>query len=119
MQALARQNISLQPGDAVIIDTDWGKYRGKNNGLYGFNAPGIGTGAGVWLSGQQAILIGAEKCCIEFRSPESRRLDVRSMKIIVHGIYLIENMKLEADAPADVYEYLIVVQPLKVKGATG
>ena len=41
------------------------------------------------------------------------------MKLIVHGIYLIENMKLEAIASADVYEYLFIVQPLKMKGATG
>ena len=118
-QALARQNISLQPGDAVIINTGWGKHRGKDNGLYGSNTPGIGTEAGVWLVGQRPILIGADNCCIEFRSSENRRLDVHSMMLIEHGIYLIENMRLEAIASAEVYEFLFIVQPLKIKGATG
>ena len=118
-QALARQKVSLQPGDAVIINTGWGKHRGTNNQLYGSNTPGIGTEAGAWLVGQQPILVGADNCCVEFRSSEDRRLDVHSMMLIEHGIYLIENMELEALASAEVYEFLFVVQPLKIKGATG
>ena len=109
----------MEPGDAVIINTGWGKHRGKNNGLYGSNTPGIGTEAGAWLVEQQPILVGADTCCVEFRSAENRRLDVHSMMLIEHGIYLIENMKLDAIAAASVYEFLFIVQPLKIKGATG
>lgn len=118
-QALARQGVSLNPGDAVIINTGWGKLRGKNNALYGSNTPGIGTEAGAWLAGQQPMLVGADNCCIEFRSAADRRLDVHAMMLIEHGIYLIENMRLEDLAAAEVYEFLFIVQPLKIKGATG
>ena len=41
------------------------------------------------------------------------------MMLIEHGIYLMENMKLDAIAAASVYEFLFIVQPLKIKGATG
>ena len=41
------------------------------------------------------------------------------MMLIEHGIYLIENMELEALAAAKVYEFLFMVQPLKIQGATG
>jgi len=118
-QALAMQKVVLEPGDAIIINTGWGKHRGKNNALYGSNTPGIGTEAGAWLVGQQPILVGADTCCIEFRSAKNRRLDVHSMMLIEHGIYLVENMKLDAIAAASVYEFLFIVQPLKIKGATG
>ncbi|MGK0298235.1 MAG: kynurenine formamidase [Gammaproteobacteria bacterium] len=117
--ALDKQNVSLQAGDAVIINTGWGKNRGINNSNYGSNTPGIDAEAGLWLVKQQPILLGSDTCCVEFRSAKNRRLDVHSMMLIEHGIYLIENMELEALAAANVYEFLFIVQPLKIKGATG
>ena len=45
--ALDKQNVSLQAGDAVIINTGWGKNRGVNNNIYGSNTPGIDAAAGV------------------------------------------------------------------------
>jgi kynurenine formamidase len=118
-QALTKQAVTLQPGDAVIINTGWGKNRGQNNSIYGTNTPGIGAEAGVWLVEQQPILVGADTCCVEFRSEENRRLDVHSMMLIEHGIYMIENMELQALSSAKAYEFLFIVQPLKLKGATG
>ena len=39
-QALARQNVTLQPGDAVLINTGWGRLWGKDNGRYVQDLPG-------------------------------------------------------------------------------
>ena len=41
------------------------------------------------------------------------------MMLIQHDIYLIENLELEALAAARAYEFAFIVQPLKIKGATG
>lgn len=41
--ALAKQNLKLLPGDAVILHTGWGKLWGKDNARYGRSNPGIGT----------------------------------------------------------------------------
>lgn len=68
---------------------------------------------------KQPILVGTDTCCVEFRSPENRRLDVHSLLLIEQGIYMIENMALEQIAKEKVYEFLFIVQPLKLKGATG
>ena len=95
-QALAKQNISIKEGDAVIINMGWGRHRGKDNNLYGSDSPGLGTEAGAWLAAKRPILTGADNCCIENRSEENRKLDVHSMMLIEHGIYLIENLNLEA-----------------------
>jgi Putative cyclase len=46
-QALQRQNLTLQPGDAVIIHTGWGKFWGKDNARYGKSCPGIGVAARI------------------------------------------------------------------------
>ncbi len=118
-QALARQKTQIQSGDAVIINTGWGKNRGVNNDNYGTNTPGIGIEAGQWIVEQEPVLVGTDSCCVEFRSPENRRLDVHSLMLIEKGIYMIENMELEKLANDEVYEFLFIVQPLKLKGATG
>jgi kynurenine formamidase len=118
-QALTRQNLEIRPGDAILIYTGWGKHRGQDNSLYGSDSPGIGAEAGQWLASQKPLLIGADNCCIEFRSASLRSLDVHSMMLIQHGIYLIENLELSALADSGGGEFLFIAQPLKLKGATG
>ena len=69
---------------------------------------------------QDPMLIAADNCCIEVRPSEPRRnLPVHTMTLVQHGVYLIENLELEALAAARAYEFAFVVQPLKLKGATG
>lgn len=118
-QALQKQGVALQPGDTVLFYTGWGRHRGKDNRLYGSDNPGIGIAAGSFLVEQQVMTVGADNCCIEFRSAERDELAVHSMLLIQHGIYMIENMELQALAEAKVYEFAFVMQPLKLKGATG
>src|SRR5262249_21741869 len=47
--ALKRQNIALQPGDAILINTGWHKLWGKDNARYNKSCPGIGVKAAQWL----------------------------------------------------------------------
>jgi len=119
-QALAKANQKLQPGDAVIIRTGWSKLMGKENQRYGSVNPGIGIAAAQWLVSQDPLLIAADTCCVEVRPSEKPySLPVHAMMLIQHGIYLIENLELEALAAAGAAEFAFVVQPLKLKGATG
>jgi kynurenine formamidase len=119
-QALAKANQKLEPGDAVLIRTGWSKLMGKENQRYGSVSPGIGIAAAQWLVGQEPMLIAADNCCVEVRPSEPpHNLPVHAMMLIQHGIYLIENLELEALATARAYEFAFIVQPLKIKGATG
>ena len=119
-QALAKANQKLQPGDAVVIRTGWSKLMGKENQRYGSVNPGIGIAAGQWLVEQDPMMIAADNCCVEVRPSEPpHNLPVHAMMLIQHGIYLIENLELEALAAARAYEFAFIVQPLKIKGATG
>ena len=119
-QALAKANQKLVRGDAVVIRTGWSKLMGKENQRYGSLSPGIGIAAGQWLIGQEPMLIAADTCCVEVRPSEPGfSLPVHALMLIQHGIYLIENLRLETLAEAGAYEFAFVVQPLKLKGATG
>src|SRR4029077_11272581 len=92
----------------------------KENQRYGSVSPGIGVAAAQWLVAQEPMLVAAESCCVEVRPSEApHNLPVHAMMLIQHGIYLIENLELEALATARAYEFAFIVQPLKIKGATG
>jgi kynurenine formamidase len=119
-QALAKENMTLQPGDIIVINTGWGKLLGRDNPRYEKGSPGIGSAAGQWLVTQDPMMIAADNCCVEVRpSVPGTSLPVHSMMLIQHGIYLLENLRLEKLAAAGVYEFAFMVQPLKLKGATG
>jgi kynurenine formamidase len=121
-QALARQgNLRLQPGDAAIIHTGWGKLYGKDNARFVKSTPGIGVGAAEWLAKQDPSLVGSDNWPVEVAPNPDKDLSlpVHQVMLVVNGIHLLENMKLDELASKKVYEFALVMQPLKLYGATG
>lgn len=119
-QALAKEKLTLQPGDAVIINTGYGKLMGKDNQRYERNSPGISIAAGQWLVAQNPMIVGADNCCLEVRPSEARMsLPIHQMFLIQYGLHILENLELDKLAAARAYEFAFILQPLKMKGATG
>jgi kynurenine formamidase len=119
--ALKRQKMKLQPGDAVIIHTGWGKLYGKDNPRYVKTTPGIGVGAAQWLVQQDPMLLGADNWPVEVAPNPDKELSlpVHQIALVVNGIHLLENLKLDELAAKKVYEFAFVMQPLKIQGGTG
>src|SRR5882724_10942926 len=63
--AVKKQNLTLQPGDAIIIHTGWGKLYGKDNPRYVKSCPGIGVPAALWLATRDPMLLGADNSPVE------------------------------------------------------
>ena len=120
-QALAKQNLALHPGDAVLIHTGWGKLYGNDNARYTKTAPGLGVAAAEWLAKQDPILVGADNWPVEVAPNPDKQLSlpVHQIMLVVHGIFLLENMKLDEMAAKRVHEFAFTLQPLKLKGGTG
>ena len=120
-QALGRQQIALQPGDAVLIHTGWGAYWDTDPDRFSTNGPGIGLAAGEWLVEHDPMLVGADNVPVEVSPNPDPELStpVHQIMLVINGIHLVERMKLDELAAAGVYEFAFVVQPLKLKGATG
>jgi kynurenine formamidase len=119
--ALQRQNLQVQPGDAVLIHTGWGKLWGKDNARYGKSCPGVGVQAAEWLAKQDPMLVGADNWPIEvLPNPDPQvSAPVHQILLVVNGIYLLENLKLEELAAKGVHEFAFIMQPLKMQGFTG
>ena len=120
-QALKRQNLTLEPGDAVIIHTGWGRLWGKDNARYMRASPGIGVGAGEWLVKQDPMLLGADNIPVEVAPPKDPQVSgpIDQMMLVVYGIHLLENLKLDELASKGIHEFAFVMLPLKLQGATG
>jgi kynurenine formamidase len=120
-QALSKQGVALQQGDAVLIHTGWGKLWGKDNARYEGTNPGIGVAASEWLARQSPILVGADTAPVEVSPNPDRELSLpgHQIMLVVNGIHLLENLKLDELAAKRIYEFAFIVEPLKIQGGTG
>ena len=120
-QALQRQNLTLQPGDAVIVHTGWGRLWGKDNARYTKSSPGIGVAAAEWLARQDPMLVGSDNAGIDVSPDLDPQVNnpIHQIMLVVNGIHLLENLKLDELAAKRVYEFALMVQPLKIQGGTG
>ena len=120
-QALERQKMTLQSGDAVLVNTGWGLLWGKDNGRYMKVNPGLGVAAAEWLARQDPILVGADNAPVNVTPSPDPKLSnpVHQIMLVVNGIFLLENLRLDELATERAYEFALVVQPLKLVGGTG
>jgi kynurenine formamidase len=120
-QALAEQKLTLQPGDAVLIHTGWGTLWGKDNARYQRASPGLGTAAAEWLAKQDPMLVGSDNGAVEISPNPDKQLagPVHQIMLVVNGIHLLENLRLDELAARRAHEFALIVEPLKVQGGTG
>jgi kynurenine formamidase len=119
--ALKKQNLTISAGDAVIIHTGWGKLWGKDNARFAKTCPGIGVKAAQWLIAKDPMLLGSDNWPVEVSpNPDPQiSLPVHQIALVVNGVHLLENLKLDELAAKQAYEFALILQPLKMQGATG
>ena len=119
--ALKKQGTTLRPGDVVLTRTgvmtlwpDPAKYRLADQ-------PGLSLEAAQWLvEGQKAMLLGADNFGVESfpsKDPENF-VPLHSYLQAERGVSLLEAVWLEDLSKDQVYEFLFMASPLKMRGAT-
>src|SRR5215471_11088539 len=119
--ALKRENMTLRPGDAVILHTGWGTLWGRDNARYSKGNPGIGVKAAEYLIAKDPMLMGADTAPVEVNPNPDKLLSlpIHEMALAINGVHLLENLKLDELAAKRVYEFAFIMEPLKLEGATG
>jgi len=120
-EALAAQKLTLQPADAVLVHTGWGTLWGKDNARYQRVSPGLGIAAAEWLAKQDPMLVGSDNTAVEISPNPNPQLagPVHQIMLVVNGIHLLENLRLDELAARRAHEFALVVEPLKIQGGTG
>jgi len=115
--------VPVREGDAVLIRTGWARfwdqpdvYLGKTDG-----APGPGSDAAEWLASKSPVLAGAETVAFEQIAPGRGHaiLPAHRILLVENGVYIVENLNLTQLAEAAATEFLFILAPLPIKGATG
>jgi kynurenine formamidase len=77
--------------------------------------------AAEWIIAKDPILMGADTAPVEVNPNPDKLLSlpIHEMALAINGVHLLENLDLEALARARVYQFALIVQPLKLEGATG
>ena len=53
------------------------------------------------------------------RRDDDDAIPIHQLALVVNGVHLLENLKLDELAAKNVYEFALIRQPLKLEGATG
>lgn len=122
-EAEKRAGVEVRPGDVVLVRSGWAAYFEDQEAFLGHEtgAPGPTEEAARWLAERGARATGAETIAYEQIKPEVGHalLPVHRLLLVEAGIHIIEVMNLSGLAAAGVDEFLFVLAPLNITGATG
>lgn len=116
--AAMAQSVEVRAGDSVLLHTGHGRYFATDRDKFMGAAPGVGEASARWLAAKDVFLVGADNMTLDagFPFPGHRIL------IAENGIHSVENMNLaelaEVLAERGSYEFVLVLNPLRLKGAT-
>lgn len=116
--ALARRNITIESGDAVLIRT--GKMLHYDDpAAFLAGQPGLSAEAAIWLHDQGMALLGADNTSVEPQPVVQWEGNLHVEMLYHRGVHLLEWVDLEPLRAAAATTFLFVCTPLKIKGATG
>lgn len=120
--ALQRQGLTLREGDTLLLRTGWSQLWASDGAAYTGNAPGWGPGACAWIVTQKPAATGCDTYgCDVVPNPHDAAMLWPCHQIMgtQAGIYNIENLDLEALAADRAHEFLFIMTPLPLVGASG
>ncbi|MBK6663110.1 MAG: cyclase family protein [Thermoflexaceae bacterium] len=126
--AAAKQGVAIQPGDALIVHSGRAAFYAANPSSVPGAAPSPGLHVDVApvLKDLDIALLGWDMMDARpsgYPVFDERGLSVHVLAIVYMGLPLLDNARLEplAEACAEegTYEFLLTVNPLNIRGATG
>jgi kynurenine formamidase len=124
LEATAKaQGVEILAGDSVLIRTGYGRFFETDRLKYSGLRPGPGEEAARWLASKKIFLAGDDQMSFEVVPEKGTIFPCHRILIADNGIYLVENLNLEelarALAESKVYEFVLILNPPRIRGATG
>jgi kynurenine formamidase len=122
-ETVAAQGTTPAAGDVVLVRSGWGRHWDEGMAYLGLETgvPGVSEEGAKWLASQGVTAAGADTIAFEMLAPGAghSRLPAHRVLLVESGIHIIETLDLEGIAAAGVREFMFVVAPLPLVGATG
>jgi kynurenine formamidase len=121
-EAAEAQGVAPKPGGVVLIRTGQMSVWPDQAALAETGGAGVDAGAARWLVEHAgSILVGSDTEALEQvpAADPQRPSPVHRYLLVEQGVYIAENVYLEELARDGVGEFLLVIAPLKIRGATG
>jgi len=115
--ALARQGSVITENTAVLVRTGTYKLLRAGDPVYRDAQTGLNLEAAQTLFEQGMTLVGADNMAVEAMPPMDH--SVHRFLLVHKGVTHVENLNLDELAAARCYEFLLIIAPLKLTGATG
>ena len=120
---VTRQGTPIGAGDVVLVRSGWGQRWDEGSAFVGRDSgvPGVAEAGAKWLAAAGVRAAGADTIAFEHLPAGKGHavLPAHRVLLVEHGIHIIETLDLEELAAAGVHEFLFVLSPLKLVGATG
>ncbi|MFN8440962.1 MAG: cyclase family protein [Caldilineaceae bacterium] len=115
------QGVHFEAGDILLLRTGWMSLFDSNRQEFERGEPGLDNSTLPWLKQHDIVAICADNQAIEVipQLPPPSGLPFHPIAIRDLGLYLVENLNLEALAADRVNECLIVIAPLPLTGGIG
>ncbi|MDQ2631365.1 MAG: cyclase family protein [Actinomycetota bacterium] len=121
-EACHRQEVTVEPGDVVLLHTGWGRLYRADPERYLESEPGAGWDAARWLTGRRVSLVGADNWGFEVVPSEEDRsgqeFPVHQHLLAETGTFILENLDTGPLAELTQSEFLFIAAPAKIAGAT-
>lgn len=120
---VAAQGTAPTAGDVVLIRSGWGRWWNTDVDFVGSESgvPGVGESGAEWLASLGLRAVGADSIAFECLKAGAGHtlLPAHRVLLVEAGINIIETLALEQLAADRVHEFLFVMTPLHLVGATG
>lgn len=116
-RCLDGQGARIPDGGAFLVRTGWGR-NWPDADPRQHRSPGPGEDAVKWAWDQGARLFASDTLVFE-HVPSGNGLPVHRLLLAGHGAHIVEAMDLERICLAEAWEFVLVLAPLKLRGATG
>ena len=120
--ALRAQHTEVKSGDAVIVRTGYMRAWGVDSALAArHHGSGIGHDVALYLAEKGVVLVGGDNESLECNpSPDPKNPHPVHIELLIErGIHILELAHVEDLSRDEVFEFLFVCLPLRIKGATG
>ncbi len=115
--AMEKQGTVINDGTAVLVRTGAYQLLRDSDPIYRDAQTGLNEEAARYLVERGMNLVGADNMAVEAMPPHDH--SVHRFLLVHSGITHVENLNLDELGAANCYEFLLIIAPLKLTGATG